>query len=102
MSFNAVSVRIKDRTDYKVKEVNTGVDELKELADVSVLSANNGDTLVYNSNTHIFESKTITLTDVTTTVQANAGDALIYDANTQSFIAQPITNITTNLDAGSF
>lgn len=55
-------VRIYER-DFKVSNVQSGTNELRELLDVSSENANNGDSLIYNSFNKKYEVKPLDLSN---------------------------------------
>jgi len=58
---NSISVRVNEQQDYKVKTVNLQSARLQSLVDVSSKNPVDGDTLVYNATTQLYEAKRINL-----------------------------------------
>jgi hypothetical protein len=58
---NSISVRVNNQQDYKVKTVNLQSVRLQNLVDVSSVNPQDGDTLVYNATTQLYEAKQINL-----------------------------------------
>lgn len=58
---NSISVRVNPQQDYKVKTVNLQTSRLESLVDVSAKNPIDGDTLVYNATTQLYEAKQLNL-----------------------------------------